>query len=97
MTESSLHERGATFVGTIEGMTPSPFRATITGTRAMRGSGDGILWRGRFNIPDAHVGRVSIGEMLHILVDDGSRIAFIVTDVGGSTAHFRARGKMPVP
>lgn len=67
-------------------------RVEIVGTRARRGDGDGLIWRGKFDLPG---GRIMFGETLHIRLGDNSLIAAVVTEVVGRTVHFRARGKMP--
>jgi hypothetical protein len=67
-------------------------RVVITGIPGRRGDGDGLIWRGSFEMASA---LLSAGETLHIRLDDNSMIAAVVTEIGGRTVCFRARGKMP--
>jgi len=55
--------------------------------------GDGIFWHGSFSVPNLL--RPTIGETICFLVDGGSKIPAVVTDVAGPTVYFRANGLMP--
>lgn len=66
----------------------------IVGYRSKRGSGDGLIWRGHFTLPNGSARR-SVGESLYIRLPDGSLIALVVTEVVGHSVCFRARGKCP--
>jgi hypothetical protein len=72
-------------------------RVEITALQAVKGDGNGVIWRGAFSLPARHDGCPPTGETLHIRLDDNSQIAIVVTEVAGRTFHFRARGKMPAP
>jgi hypothetical protein len=60
-------------------------RVAIVGTRAKRGDGDGLIWRGRFDLLE---GRVATGDTLHIRLDDKSLIALVVR-------HYRPDSALP--
>ena len=40
--------------------------------------------------------RPTMGETIHLRLDDRSFIAAVVTEVEGNRVHFRARGRKPV-
>ncbi|QDT53957.1 hypothetical protein Pan44_19840 [Caulifigura coniformis] len=61
---------------------------------ARRGTGDGHIWRGVFDLPGARPG-LTMGETIHLRLEDRSLIAAVVTEVEGNRIHFRARGKKP--
>ena|SRR5436189_6221427 len=67
--------------------------AEIQGQPAKRGSGDGLVWRRIFPIPNLL--RPTVGETLYLLLDDDSKIEVVVTEAAGPAVHFRAQGLMP--
>ena len=69
--------------------------AEIQAQDARRGSGEGHIWRGVFTMPGVQL-RPTMGETIHLRLDDRSFIAAVVTEVEGNRVHFRARGRKPV-
>jgi hypothetical protein len=64
--------------------------------RAQAGKqGDGLTWRGSFDVPNLL--RPTIGETIFLLLDNDSTIQAVVTEVAGPAVHFRAHGPMPIP
>jgi len=66
----------------------------VTALRPMRGSQDGLIWRGSFPVA-ACERRPYQGESLIVLLTDGRQVPAVLVDVNGTTASFRARGTAP--
>ena len=68
--------------------------AEIEARRAKRGLGDGQVWRGVFALPHKRL-RPTIGENIHLQLEDDARLVVVVTEIEGPLVHFRARGQAP--
>jgi hypothetical protein len=67
---------------------------TVHAKNSKRGDHTGLVWRGIYSIPMTKL-RPTLGETIHLRVDDNSLIAAVVTEVEANRVHFRARGRAP--
>jgi hypothetical protein len=56
--------------------------------------GEGIVWRGFFNVPSPDL-RPTMGETIQLRLEGDSTIPVVVTEIAGSMIHFRGHGTMP--
>jgi hypothetical protein len=66
----------------------------VQGHNAKRGTGDGIIWRGKFSVPSVQL-RPTFGETVILVPSDDRAVSAVVTLVAGSEIHFRAPGRVP--